>query len=144
MHGYQLDQRTLRLGVNNHLRDHAKEEVLDQTESEAGLGPVVAPFEDIEHVAVELNLTIEVLLLEGLDRDLLLAVVGVTVLLLLELQVVLDVLAGQLGLLVLARRKLRGEPPERTKNRQTCDQSNEDPCLEATTQLVCEVGGDTD
>jgi hypothetical protein len=104
----------------------------------------VAPFEDIEHVAVELNLTVEVLLLEGLDWDLLLAVVGIAILLLLEFQVVLDGLAGQLGLLVLARGKLRGEPPERTKNRQSCDQSNEDPCLEATAQLVGEVGGDTD
>jgi hypothetical protein len=130
--------------VNNHLRDHAEEEVLDQTESEAGLGPVMAPFENVKHIAVELNLTIEVLLLEGLDGDLLLAIVGITVLLLVELQVVLNVLAGQLGLLVLAGRELRGDPPEGTKDRQSCEQSNEDPCLEATTQLPGEIGGDAD
>lgn len=130
--------------MNNHLRDHAKEEVLDQTESEAGLRPVVAPFKNVEHVAIELNFTIEVLFLEGLDGNLLLAVVSVAVLLLLEFQVVLDVLAWQLGLLVLARRELRSEPPEGTKDGQSCDQSNEDPCLEATTQLIGEVGGNTD
>ena len=79
------EAHTLGLGVDDHLGNHAKEKVLDQTESEAGLGPIVAPFEDLEHVTVELNLAIEVLLLEGLDRDLLLAIVGITVLLLLEL-----------------------------------------------------------
>ena len=102
--------------MDNHLGDHAKEEVLDQPEGEAGLGPVVAPFEDFEHVAIELYLAVEVLLLERLDRDLLLAVVCVAVLGLVELEVVLNGLAGEFGLFVLAGRELRGEPPEGTEN----------------------------
>ena len=130
--------------MDDHLRNHAKEEVLDQAESEAGLGPVVAPFEDLEHIAVELDLAIKVLLLEGLDRDLLLAVVGITVLILLECEVVLDVLARQPGLLVLAGRELGGQPPEGTENRQAQEQGEENPCLEATTQLPGKPGGDTD
>jgi hypothetical protein len=103
---------TLRLGVDNHFWDHAKEEVLDQSESEAGLGPVVAPFENLEHVAIELYLAVEVLLLERLDGDLLLAIVCIAVLGLGELEVVLNGLAGKFGLLVLAGCKFRGEPPE--------------------------------
>ena len=137
-------ERTLRLGVDDHLGNHAEEEVLNQTESEAGLGPVMAPFEDLEQVAVELDLTIEVLLLEGLDGYLLLAIVGVTVLLLLECEVVFDVLARQPGLLVLAGRKLGGQPPEGTENGQTQEQGEENPCLETSAQLPGEPGGDTD
>lgn len=129
--------------MNNHFGDHAKEEVLDQTESETGLGPVVAPFEDVEHVALELDLAIEVLLLESLDGDLLLAVVCIAVLLLVELQVVLNGLARELGLLVLAGRELRGQPPERSQNGKGGEQSNEDPCLQATSDLPGEVCGDT-
>ena len=129
--------------MDNHLGNHAEEEVLDQTESETGLGPVVAPFEDVEHVALELDLAIEVLLLESLDGDLLLAVVCIAVLLLVELEVVLDGLARELGLLVLAGRELRGQPPERPQNGEGGDQSNEDPCLQATSNLPGEVCGDT-
>jgi hypothetical protein len=130
--------------VDNHLRNHAKEEVLDQTEGETGLGPVVAPLEDLEHVGVELNLAIKVLLLESLEGDLLLAVVGIAVLVLVELEVVLNGLAGQLGLLVLAGSKLRGEPPEGTEDGQSKENSQEQPCLEALADAPCQVRGDTD
>lgn len=125
--------------MDNHLGNHAKEEVLDQTKGEAGLRPVVTPFEDIEHVALQLDLTIEVLLLESLDGDLLLAVVGITVLLLVELEVVLNVLARQLGLLVLAGRELGGQPPEGSQNGQSGEEGEEDPSLQATTNLPGEI-----
>src|SRR5690242_11640554 len=118
--------------------------MLDQTKGEAGLRPVVAPFEDVEHVALQLDLAIEVLLLEGLNGDLLLAVVGIAIFLLVKLQVVLNVLARELGLLVLAGRKLRGQPPERPKNRQSGDQGKENPCLHAAADLPGQVGGNTD
>lgn len=142
--GRAWGERTLRLGVNDHFGDHAEEEVLDQTDGEAGLGPVVAPFENVEHVSLQLDLAVEVLLLEGLDWDLLLAVVGIAILLLVELEVVLNVLARELGLLVLAGRKLGGQPPERSEYRKSGDQGKEDPCLQATADLPGEVGGNTD
>ena len=105
---------TLRLGVDNHFWDHAEEEVLDQSKGEAGLGPVMAPFEDLKHIAIKLNFTVKVLFLERLDRNLLLAIVGVAILGLVELEVVLDGLAGKFGLFVLAGSEFRREPPEGT------------------------------
>jgi hypothetical protein len=130
--------------VHDHLGDETKEEVLDQAKGEARLGPVVAPFEDLQHVAIELNLAVEVLFLEGLNGNLLLAVVCVAVLGLGELQVVLDGLAGQLSLLVLAGSELGGEPPEWAENGKGQNQSEEDPGLEAHAPAVGDVGGDTD
>jgi hypothetical protein len=118
--------------------------VLDQAESEPWLGPVVAPLEDLQHVAIELHLTIEVLLLEGLDGDLLLAIVCIAVLGLVELEVVFNGLAGQLGLLVHAGGEFRREPPEGAQNGEEQDKSEENPCLEAHAPAPCDVGGDTD
>lgn len=135
---------TLRPGMNNHLRDETEEEVLDETESEAGLGPVVAPFKDLKHVAVELDLTIEVLLLESLDGNELLSVVCILILWLLEFQVVLNGLSRKLGFLVPAGSEFGGEPPEGTENRQEQDEGEENPGLEAHTPAPCDVCGDAD
>lgn len=79
--------------MHDHLRDEAKEEMLDQSKGESWLGPIMAPLENLEHVAIEINIAIKVLLLEGLDGDELLAVVCVTIFCLVELEVVLDRLA---------------------------------------------------
>lgn len=113
---------TLRLGVYNHFWNHAKEEVLDQSEGEAGLGPVVAPFQSLEHVALELDFAVKVLFLECLKGNLLLAVVGVAVLGLVELEVVLNGLAGKLGLFVLAGCEFGREPPKGAQDGKTQDQ----------------------
>lgn len=128
--------------MHNHLRDEAKQEVLDKTKSESGLGPVVAPLENLQHVAIKLNLAIEVLLLEGLDGDLLLSVVCIAVLGLLKLEIVLNGLSRQLGLLVLAGSKFGGEPPKGAENGQEQNKSQEDPGLEAHAPAPCDVGGD--
>lgn len=130
--------------MNNHLGDHAQEEMLNQTESKAGLGPVVAPFQNVEHVAIELHLTIKVLLLESFNGDLLLAVVCLAVFLLGKLQIVFDGLARQLGLLVLAGCKFRGDPPEGTKDGETSEEKEEDPGLEAHAHIVGKPCRDAD
>lgn len=141
-HAEGLEKLALRLGVDNHLWDHGKEEVLDQSEGEAGLGPVVAPFERLEHVAIDLNFAIKILLLERLNGNLLLAVVRVAVFGLVELEVVLDGLAGKLGLFVLAGSKFRREPPEGAEDGQEQDNGEEEPCLEAHAPAPCDVAGD--
>lgn len=64
----------------NHLREEAKEEVLDQAEGEAWLRPVVTPFENIQHVAIKIHLAVKVLLLECLKWNQFLAIVCVAVL----------------------------------------------------------------
>jgi hypothetical protein len=129
--------------MHNHLREEAKEKVLNQAKGESRLGPVVAPFEDLQHVTLELHLAVEVLLLEGLDGNELLAIVCVLVLGLVEFQVMFDGFARQLGLLILAGRKFGGEPPERTQNREGKNKTQEDPGFEAHAQAPGEVARDT-
>jgi len=129
--------------VHNHLREETEEEVLNQTKSEARLGPVVAPLEDLQHVAIELQLAVEVLLLESLKGNLLLAVVCIAVLGLVELEVMLNGLAGQLGLFVLARSELGGEPPEGAQDGEEQNKGEEYPGLEAHAPAVCDVCGNT-
>lgn len=130
--------------MHDHLRNHAQQKVLDQSEGEAEVGPVVAHLQDLETVALEIDIAIEVLLVESLHGDLLAAIVLVLVLLLVELDVGLDGLAGELGLLVLAGGILGGGNPESGKDREIDNQSEENPGLEAAAELVGDVGGDTD
>jgi hypothetical protein len=130
--------------VHDHLGKETEEEVLDQSECEARLGPVVAPFEDLQHVAFQLDIAIKVLFLERLNGDELLTIVRVAVLGLEELEVVFDALAGELGLFVLARSEFGCEPPEGSQDGEEEDKSQEDPRLQAPTPAPCDVSRDAD
>lgn len=88
--------------MHNDLGNHASEEELDQAESEAEAGPVVAVLQNLKAVTVEVNLAVKVHLMEGLHGDLVLASILGLILGLLEGEVVLDRAAGELGLLILA------------------------------------------
>lgn len=135
--------RTLGSRVHDQLRDHAKQEVLDQAKGEAEVGPVMAELQNVQAVALEVDVAIEVLLVESLHGNLL-ATVGLTVLCLVELKVCLDGLARELGLLVLAGGIFGGDNPESGEDRQVNDQSEEDPCLQPSAELPGNIGGDTD
>ena len=138
-----MEMFTLRPCVHDHLRNHAEQEVLNQAKGEAEVGPVVAQLQNVQAVALEVDVAIEVLLIEGLHGDLL-AAVGFTVLCLVELKVRLDRLARELGFLVLTGGIFGGDNPESGENGQVDDQSEEDPCLGPSTELPGDVGGDTD
>lgn len=127
--------------MHDELRNHAEEEVLDQSKGKAEIRPVMAHLHDLQTVAVEVDLAIEVLLMKRLHGDLMPAIVAVSVLLLVERQVVFDGLVWQLGLLVLSGSKLRREDPEGREDREIHEQGEKEPCLEASTQTPGEVGG---
>lgn len=103
---------TLRTSVHQHLGDETKQEMLEKTSSELEVGPVMTVLEALQSIALEVNLTIEVLLIKDLHGNLALAVVGSTIVLAVELQVVLDGAATVLGLLGLARRNGGRDSPE--------------------------------
>lgn len=104
--------------MNNHLGDEAKKKVLDETEGETWLGPIVAPLKNVQHVPIEIHLTVKIFFLECLDRNQFLAVVRVPVFSLIKFQVVLYGPAWQLGFFILARCKFGCKPPERSQNRE--------------------------
>lgn len=88
--------------MHDNLRNHASEEVPDQADGEAEAGPVVPVLHNLEGVAVEVDVTVKILLVEGLHGDPGLAMVLELILGLLEGEVVLDGAAGEPGLLGLA------------------------------------------
>jgi hypothetical protein len=125
--------------MHDRLGYKAKKKVLDQSKRKSEVDPIVPQLQDFKSVAVEVHITVEVHLVESLHGDGLLAIVLLFVLRLVEREVMLDGLAGELGLLVLSRSVLRRNDPERTKNWQVHNQREENPCLEATTKLPGDV-----
>lgn len=130
--------------MHDHLGNHASEEEADQTNSEAEASPVMTVLEDLKSIALEVNLTVKVHLVEGLHGDLVLATVLGLVGLVLELEVVLNALVGETSLLILAGANGRDNQPEGSEEREVDEDGEEDKSLEATTDLPLQIVRDTD
>ena len=127
--------------MHNDLRQHAREEELEQADGEGEAGPVVAVLHHVETVPLEVDLAVKVHLVEGLHGDLASATVPETIGFVLEVEIVLDALSGILRLLVLARRETRGDGPEGHEDGEEGEDGEEDPCLPTTTDSAREVEG---
>lgn len=125
--------------MQQHLRDEAKQEVLEETHGEFEVGPVVAVLKSLQGVSLKVNLAVEVLLVEDLHGDLALATVGGTVMLTVKVQVVLDGAAAVLGLLSLTGRDGGGDGPEGHENGDSGEDGEEDGGVEATAHLASQV-----
>jgi hypothetical protein len=97
---------------------------------------------NLERVTLEVDLSIKVLLVKGFHGDLVTSIVFFTVFLTVKGQVVLDWLAGKLGLFVLAGRKDGVCSPEGSEEGDGGEQAEEDRRLEATTKLPGEIPRD--
>lgn len=128
--------------MQKHLRNEAGKEVLVETPGEAEAGPVVSVFQDLQSVTLEVNLSIEVLLVEDLHGNLALATVLGPVMLVVEVQVVLDRAARVLGLLILAGRDGGRDGPEDHQNRDGGEDGKEDGGVEAAAHLASKVPRD--
>ena len=134
---------TLSAAVHDGIRQEDKEEELDQANGEVEVGPVMTVLEDLESIALEVNIAVKVLLVEGLHGDLGLATVLVLVLLLLEVEVVLDTLVGKLDLVIFAGGDGRdGEPPG-SEDGQVEDEGEEDEGFQPSTNLPLAVIGNS-
>jgi hypothetical protein len=129
--------------VHDNLRNHAKEEELDETNGEAEAGPVVAVHHNLEAVTLEVNIAIEVHLVEGLHGDLVAATVLEAVGLLLELEVVLDTTVRKANLLILARADGGDDKPPSGEQGKIDDEGEEDGGLESTANLSAEEPRDS-
>lgn len=125
--------------MQQHLRDEAKQEVLEETHGELEVGPIVTVLESLQSITLEVDLAVEVLLVEDLHGDLALATVGGTVMLAVEVQVVFDGAAAVLGLLGLAGGDRGRDGPEGHENGESGEDSKEDGGVEATANLAGEV-----
>lgn len=125
--------------MDQQFRDEAEEEVLVEAHGEAEVSPVVSELQSFKSVALEINLSIEVLFVEDLHGNLALAAVSGTVMLAVEVKVVLDGATSILGLLILAGRNGRSDGPEGHQDGDGGKDRKEDSGVETTTDLAGQV-----
>lgn len=125
--------------MHNGLWNKPRQKVPKQPDREAEIRPVVPVLEHVEHVALDVDRAVEIPLPEALHRNLAPAAKLGAVLLAVEVEVRLDGLAGQLGLVRLARRHARRKGPVGDEDGEEGEEREEQPCLEAAVQLTREV-----
>lgn len=121
--------------MHDKLGNHASQKVLDEADGETEASPVVAVLHNLEAVTLELDIAVKVHLVEGLHGDLVGATVLETVGLLLEVEVVLNRTARQLGLVRFAGGDGRDDEPPSCQEGQISDEGEEDEGLEASANL---------
>lgn len=88
--------------MHNHLRYHAQKEEFEKSKGKAKADPVVAVFQHVETVTLEVNLSVKVHFMKSLHRDSVLARIFQPVILVVEEQIVLNRSARISSLLILA------------------------------------------
>jgi hypothetical protein len=91
--------------------------------------------QDLQTIAVEFNLAIEIHVVESLHRDFIPSAVLNLIRLILEGKVMLDWAAGESGLFVLARSKHRVEQPEGGEDGDRGEEGEEDGGLQSASDL---------
>lgn len=107
----------LGLGVEKHIDEEGADDELEQVQGEGEAGPVVAVFQDLKHVTIEVNQAVQVHFRKGLHGDLVPSAPFRTVFVALEGDVVLNGTARELDFLVGARAEGRGIGPEGHEDR---------------------------
>lgn len=134
----------LGLGVEDDVDEEGEDDELEQVNGEGEVGPVVTVLQDLQDVAVELDLAVQVHLSEGLQGDLVTAAPLGLVFGALEGNVVLDGTTGQLHLLVGARAEGGGKGPVGDQQGEDEDEGKEEPGLLAATEETGDESGNTD
>ena len=133
---------TLRASVHNDFWHHARDKVHHNANREPKARPIMPQLEHIQHIALNIHLPIKVLLMERMHGDLIPSIILLPVLLPVEGQILLNALAREAGLLVLARREGGVARPEGGEDGDGREEGEEDGCLKAAAEFPGEVVGD--
>lgn len=128
--------------MHNDLWSKLEQDKLEQADGESEVDPVGSVLENLETVAVKLNIAVKVHVVEGLHWDLVPSAVLEFVGLVFESEVMLDWASWKSDLLVLARAHARHDVPEDDEDREGSEDSEEDGGLQASTDLPCRVTWD--
>lgn len=90
---------------------------------------------NLESITVEVNVSIKVHVVKGLHGNLVLSTVFNLVGFILEGKIMFDWASGILGLFILAWREAGEHCPECEENWDTCNETEEDSCLESSANL---------
>lgn len=130
--------------VKHHITGKSTEDEFHERPSQSEVSPVVAVFQDIENVALDVHFAIDVHLRKVLKRDFRPAAVLALQFLILESQVVFDRAVGQFRLVVDARAEAGGAGPNDNQNGEGEYNAKEPPGLVPAAEEVCQEDWDTD
>lgn len=133
----------LLLGVQQDVTSEGTEEEFHERPGECEVAPVVAVLQDVEEVAVDVSLTVDVHLGEVLDGHLGPAAVAALQLIGLEGDVGLNGPVRQLGLVVDARAVARSPGPDDNQDREEEEDAKENLGFPADAEQVAKVPGDS-
>jgi hypothetical protein len=88
--------------VHNNFWCEVEENIFEETDCESEACPIVSVLENLKSVTIEVNISIEVHVVEGFHRDLVLSAVLQLVLILLEGKVVLNWASWEFGFFISA------------------------------------------
>ena len=125
--------------MHDNLRDKAEEEELEQADGECEACPVMSVLQDIQAIAIEFNLAIEIHVVESLHGNLILSAVFGLVCLILESKVMFNGTSRKSGLFVFARSERGVEIPEGGEEGDGGEERKEDGSLQSVSDLPCEV-----
>lgn len=121
--------------MHNDFWNHAGKEELVESHGETKASPIMSVFENLQAVAIELDVTIEVHLEKGPHWDLVATRVFRLVRFFLEGKVVLDWTSWISGLFILTRGQSGCEVPEGNEDRDSGEQGEEYSGLEPSANL---------
>lgn len=128
---------TLRASVHDDLRNEASQEVLVKTSRESEASPIVSVFQDFQTITLEVNLSVKIHLKESPHWNPVLATVLLSILLLVEVEIVFNWASWVFGLFVNSRAHTRHGMPEADKNRNGSEEGKEYGGFETTANLPC-------
>lgn len=127
--------------MHNNFRCELEENELEQADGESEAGPVGTVLEDLEAVAVELDIALEVHVVESLDWDLRPSAVLELIGIVLEGEVVLDRTTRKSDFLILAGTEGRVKVPEGNQERDRGEETEKNRRLQTATDFPGRVCG---
>lgn len=133
----RADIYTLRTGVHDDFRRKLEEYELEQAQGKPEACPIVSVLEYLQCIAIEVNLSIEIHVVESLHGDLVASAILGLICGILEGKVVLDRAARERDFFSLPRTEGRSQVPETDQDRYSSDEPKEDSSLESSANLPC-------
>lgn len=128
--------------MHDNLRNEAEEDEVEQAQSKSEASPIMSVLQNLQAVAIELDLAIKVHIVEGFHGDLVPPAIFNPIGVVLEGKVVLDRASRKSGLFVLAGSEHRMELPESHEDRNRGEKTEEYGGLQSTAYFPSQVEWD--
>jgi hypothetical protein len=128
--------------VHNNLGREVEEDEFEQADGKSEAGPIMSVLQNLQTIAIELDVAIKVHVVESLHRNLVPTAVFNLVGFILEGEIVLDRTSRKSGLFILARSEGRCECPEAEEDREGGEETEENSGLQSTANFPGQVEWD--